>query len=192
MRKTRAKPTKRATRRPKSAAALTVTVPGLVQSGDDADFRELISLMYAAIGRLTVMRRALAQSLELSSAQFAVVLSLLRLGPLGGVKIRDIADDLSVEAANVTVTVAGLETLGWVVKTSDPKDSRALAIQLTADARKRMEVFSGRLHLVNDRWFQGTSRDDLTTVIAFFRRLIARYGSALHAAGELGSLAPRE
>ena len=192
MRKTTARRAKRARHPAKSAATLTVTVPGLVRSGDDADFRELISLMYAAVGRLTVMRRTLAQSLGLSSAQFAVVLCLLRLGARGGVKIRDIADDLSAEAANITVTVGSLETLRWVAKTSDPADSRAVAVQLTAQARKRMEDFSARLHLVNDRWFQGTSRDELTTVMAFFRRLIARYGSALSAAQELGDLTPLE
>src|SRR5262249_30121459 len=73
---------------------LTVTVPDLIDAGGDAEFREMISLMYAAVGRLTTMRRTLARSLGLTSAQFAVLMTLLRLDTRTGVKIRDIADDL--------------------------------------------------------------------------------------------------
>jgi DNA-binding MarR family transcriptional regulator len=163
---------------------LTVTVPDLIDAGGDAEFREMISLIYAAVGRLTTMRRTLARSLGLTSAQFAVLMTLLRLGTRTGVKIRDIADDLYIAAANVTVTVGELEALGWLAKTSDPTDSRALAIKLTDKAGKRLGAFSRRLHLVNDRWFQDTSKTELTAVVSFFRQLIDRYDSALNAARE--------
>jgi DNA-binding MarR family transcriptional regulator len=161
---------------------LTVTIPGLVRSGRDAEFREMISVVYGALGRLQTMRRTLAEALDLGSAEFAVVMTLLRLESNTGVRVRRIADDLYVAAANITATVGRLEETNWVVKAPDPTDSRALAIRLTAEARQRLQNFADQLHLVNDVWFQGITSNDLRSVILFFHRLIDQYEPALAAA----------
>lgn len=166
-------------------SGLTVTIPGLVRSGQDVDFRDMISVMYGALGRLHTMRRTLAEGLGLGSAEFAVVLTLLRLENTGGVRIRRIADDLYIAAANITATVGRLEQMQWVVKTSDPKDSRALAVRLTPQARARLTAFASELHFINDIWFEGTTAGELKAVIAFFRRLIDHYEPALAAARSL-------
>lgn len=176
------KPTRKTSARKGSRSSLTITIPGLVQSGQDADFREMISVMYGALGRLQTMRRTLAESLGLGSAEFAVVMTLLRLESTGGVRIRRIADDLYVAAANITATVGRLEETQWVVKTSDPNDSRALAVRLTPQSRERLHQFTEQLHFVNDVWFEGTNVSDLKSVILFFHRLIDRYEPALAAA----------
>jgi DNA-binding MarR family transcriptional regulator len=149
----------------------------------------MISLLYAALGRLQAMRRTLAQSLELSAAEFAVVVALFRIESKPGVSIRSIADHLHVAAANVAVTVSKLEQMGWVTKTSDPTDSRALAVRLTAPARRRLNTFVDRLQLVNDAWFSGTTESELRAVISFFRHLIDQYEPALNIARELTRLA---
>jgi DNA-binding MarR family transcriptional regulator len=176
------KPTRKSRPRKGSRSSLTVTIPGLVRSGQDADFREMISVMYGALGRLQTMRRTLAESLGLGSAEFAVVMTLLRLENTTGVRIRRIADDLYVAAANITATVGRLEQTQWVIKTSDPNDSRALAVRLTPQARERLQGFTEQLHFVNDVWFEGTGASDLKSVISFFHRLIDRYEPALAAA----------
>jgi DNA-binding MarR family transcriptional regulator len=164
---------------------LTITLPALVQSGRDADFREMISLLYAALGRLQAMRRTLAESLDLGGAEFAVVIALFRIDSKPGVSIRSIADHLYVAAANVAVTVSKLEQMGWVAKTSNPTDSRALAIRLTSQARRRLNAYADRLRLVNDAWFWGTTEAECRAVISFFRHLIDQYEPALNIAREL-------
>jgi hypothetical protein len=72
-----------------------------------------------------------------------------------------------------------------VAKTSDPTDSRALAVRLTARARKRLNAFVDRLKLVNDAWFWGTTEPELRAVVSFFRHLIDQYEPALNIAREL-------
>ncbi|MGE3150210.1 MAG: MarR family winged helix-turn-helix transcriptional regulator [Pseudorhodoplanes sp.] len=171
---------------------LTITLPDLVRSGEDIDFREMISLMYATLGRLQTMRRTLAHSLGLGSAEFAVVMALLRIEDVSGVSIRRIADDLYVAAANVTVTISKLEEMGWVIKSSDPTDSRALAIRLTPAARQRLSAFADRLHFVNDVWFQGTTRTELKAVVSFFRNLISQYEPALSVAREFANVLDKD
>jgi DNA-binding MarR family transcriptional regulator len=177
-------------RAPKPAeSSLTVTIPSLIRSGRDADFGEMISLMYAALGRLQTMRRTLAKSLGLSASEFAVIITLLRAQEGSGLRIRRIADELHVAAANVTVTVVKLEKMGWVAKTPDPKDSRAVAINLTPQARARLRAFANGLHQVNDIWFQGTTQQEFDAVFSFFRHLIYHYPPALNMARELARTA---
>lgn len=168
-----------------SSTNLTVTIPSLIRSGRDSDFGEMISLMYAALPRLQTIRRTLAQSLDLSSSEFAVIITLLRAEDRAGLRIRRIADELHVAAANVTATVVKLERMGWVAKTPDPKDNRAVAISLTQKARSKLDAFAENLHYVNDVWFQGTTRDEFKAVVSFLRHIINRYQPALNAAREL-------
>lgn len=186
------KPTRSRRQSKSSRPPLTVTIPGLVQSGRDADFREMVGLMYAALGRLQTMRRTLARSMGLSSAEFAVVMAVRRLENESGVRIRRIADDLYVAAANVTATVGRLEESGWVVKTSDPTDSRALGVRLSKRARNRVNALLQELHFVNDVWFRGTTGEELQAIISFYRRLIAQYRAALNKARELTGVQEEE
>lgn len=160
-------------------AHLTVTIPSLVHSGRDKDFGEMIALMYATLGRLQTMRRHLANALGLNASEFAVVITLLRAAKDGGLRIRSIADELHVAAANITATVAKLERSGWIAKKPDPKDNRAISIQLTRHARGKMQSFADALHSVNDVWFQDTTNHEFRAIVAFFKHLIQRYPTAV-------------
>jgi DNA-binding MarR family transcriptional regulator len=188
MKKTNPKTGRRTARAGVHSSNLTVTIPSLITSGRDTDFGELISLMYAALPRLQTMRRTLARTLDLSSSEFAVIITLFRAEDRAGLRIRRIADELHVAAANVTATVVQLEKAGWVAKTPDPKDSRAVAISLTQQARTRLSAFAESLHDVNDVWFRGTTREEFKAVVSFLRHLIYRHQSALTAAKELPRL----
>jgi DNA-binding MarR family transcriptional regulator len=131
------------------------------------------------------MRRHLAESLGLNGSEFAVVITLLRTAKKKGLRVRSIADELHVAAANVTATVARLERSGWVIKRPDPEDSRAISIQLTAIAQARMNAFADALQSVNDIWFQDTTKGEFRAVVSFFKHLIERYPAALAVAREL-------
>jgi len=170
-----------------SAAQLTVTLPSLVHSGRDHDFGEMIALLYATLGRLQTMRRHLANALDLNASEFAVVITLLRTAKEGGLRVRSIADELHVAAANVTATVAKLERSGWVAKKPDPKDNRAISIQLTRHARSKMQLFASGLHSVNDAWFRDTTDQEFRAVVTFCKHLIQRYPAAVGLARGLRS-----
>ena len=51
------------------ATETTVSLPNLLVDGSDAEFRELIALLYATSGRLQAMRRELAKALRRESEQ---------------------------------------------------------------------------------------------------------------------------
>jgi DNA-binding MarR family transcriptional regulator len=151
----------------------------------DADIRELTALMYAAMGRFQVIRRRLASLIGLTPAQFAVIMSLHRLGTRNGASIRELADSIHVAAANVTVTVKALEKAGWVLKRPDPDDNRAVLVELTKFARARLDRFFVTIHPVNDVWFRDISTADQSRVKRFLLTLINRYPFALQQARAL-------
>jgi DNA-binding MarR family transcriptional regulator len=151
----------------------------------DKEIRELTGLMFAALGRFQVIRRTFARALNLSSSEFAVVISLHDLKDGQGIRIRELADNLHVAAANVTATVKKLETRGWVVKALDPTDSRALSIKLDKASRKRLDRFFETIHPVNKIWFAHVTQQDKSTTKKFFSFLIEQYPAALHQASLL-------
>ena len=89
-------------------------------------FRDVVLLFYATIGRLQRLRRLIASSVDLNSAEYSIVAALYRLGPKSGVRIREIAVHMAPE--NVTTAVGKLVATKWVVKTIDPDDARAVTL----------------------------------------------------------------
>ena len=156
----------------------TVTLPQLLVGGSDHVFRELIALLYASIGQLQSMRRELATALGVGTTDLSVLLALYHLSVEERVGIRAIAEHLRMAATNVTATVSDLHSKGWLLKRADPDDGRAVSIELSATARRKLDEFASRCAAMNDAWFGGLSRHDMQRVIAFFRRLEDQYGDA--------------
>jgi len=167
----------------------TVTLPEMLVGGNDHMFRELIAVLYASIGQLQSIRRQLATALGVSTTELSVLLALHHLTTMGRVGIRGIADHLRLAATNVTATVNVLQSMGWLVKRSDPDDARALSIRLTQDARYKLNEFASRCAALNDVWFSGLRSEEMKTVVGFFHRLDHQYGAA-HAVAQAMSSGP--
>lgn len=162
-----------------NTSKLTTSLPELLTAGSDAEFRELIALLYATSGRLQAMRRDLAKALGVSIAEFSVLTGLMYLERHEShVRVRTVADHLRVSAAQVTAIVGKLQAGGWVDKAADPDDSRAVSLTLTDKTRSRLAAFAPYLREVNDRWFAGTDKKEVDAVRVFLRRLVRQYDSA--------------
>ena len=95
-----------------------------------------------------------------------------------------IADHLHVAAAQVTAIVMKLEAAGWVEKSTDPADNRAVSLRMTPLAFERLNAFAPTLRSVNDRWFDGMSGAELIVVTDFLRRLVRQFEPAVAMAKE--------
>lgn len=157
---------------------LTVTLPDLIVDDSDQEFRELISLLYAAVGRLQGMRRELAHKQSISSADLGVLMVVAQLGIRDGVRVSQIAEHLHIAAANVTATVSELERKDWLVKQEDPADRRAITVRLSERGRERFKSFVTNVREVNDIWFGGMSFEEMKSVKAFLNRVITQYDAA--------------
>jgi DNA-binding MarR family transcriptional regulator len=158
---------------------LTTSLSALLDGGTDAGFRELIALLYATSGRLQAMRRDLAKALGVSVAEFSVLTALMYLERHEDrIRVRTVADHLRVSGTQVTAIVGKLQTGGWVDKAGDPVDSRAVSLTLTEQTRDRLAAFAPHLRAVNDRWFDGATKDEVTAVGVFLRRMVRQYEGA--------------
>ena len=135
----------------------TVTLPTLLDGDSDADFPQLIVLLYAMSGRLQLMPRDLAKAPRVRVAEFPMQTALMYLGHhKERIRVRTAADHLRVSDAQVTATVSNLHSSGWVNKVNDPKDSRTSPLTLTDQTRLRFTAFAPHFRTVNDRWFDGS------------------------------------
>jgi len=150
---------------------LTVSLPELLVGGSDLRFRELIADLFAAAAGMLALRRALAASVGLSAAEYAILLATWHLQKKGSVGINTLAGQLHVAAANVTAEVGKLVKKGILDKQPHPQDTRAVLIQLTTKGNAILGELSPLLRRINDRLFSGVSADGIEAVAAFLHHI---------------------
>ncbi|MGK9368312.1 MarR family winged helix-turn-helix transcriptional regulator [Melioribacter sp. Ez-97] len=75
----------------------------------------------------------------LTPAQFAVIEALGHLGPL---KVSDICKKILATGGNMTVVLDNAEKLGYIERTRDSEDRRAILVRLTTKGKKTFdEIF---------------------------------------------------
>lgn len=136
---------------------------------------DFITLFYAAGNRLFAMRRVIAKSLDLTSPEFAALLAVARLDDGEGVRISTLADDIHVASANMTATINALLRAGWVHKTPDPNDSRAIRVILSDKAKANLASLRSSISQINESWFAGASTEQLESSCAVLGTLIRNY-----------------
>ena len=150
---------------------LTVSLPQFLVNGTDLDFREFVADLFAAVGGMHSLRRALASSAGLSAAEFSVVLATWHLQKKGNVGISAIAKHLHVAAAHVTAEVGRLVGKGLLKKKPHPTDTRAVLVELTVPGKKILQQLTPLLRGINDRLFSGNTPADVAVLSKFLKHL---------------------
>jgi MarR family transcriptional regulator, organic hydroperoxide resistance regulator len=161
---------------------LTVTLPQFLVNGSDLDFREFIADLFAAVGGMHSLRRALASSVGLSAAEFSIVLATWHLQKKGTVGISTIAKHLHVAAAHVTAEVGQLVARGVLKKKPHPHDTRAVLVVLTHQGRNILTQLVPLLRGINDRLFSGNDAPDVAVLSRFLKQLAGESANAIRMA----------
>lgn len=161
---------------------LTVSLPQFLVNGTDLDFREFIADLFAAVGGMHSLRRALASSVGLSAAEFSIVLATWHLQKKGTVGISTIARHLHVAAAHVTAEVGQLVARGVLKKKPHPHDTRAVLVVLTHQGRNILRQLVPLLRGINDRLFSGNDGSDVVVLSRFLKQLAGESANAIRMA----------
>jgi MarR family transcriptional regulator, organic hydroperoxide resistance regulator len=86
--------------------------------------------------RVIGLYRPLLEPLNLTHPQYLVMLALWQHEPLA---VRDLADKLSLDSATLSPLLKRLEAVGYLTRSRDPEDERALQVALTPEGRKLRE-----------------------------------------------------
>jgi DNA-binding MarR family transcriptional regulator len=147
-------------------------------------FRDVVMLLYATTGRLQRLKRLIASTVGLNSAEYSIVAALYRLGPNSGIRVRDIAQYLHMAPENVTTAVGQLVKTKWVVKAIDQSDARAVTLTLHRSARQRIDQLTEELVEVNDVWFREMSPQEIYQLSEYLTRVLDNFDSAYQRARE--------
>lgn len=83
--------------------------------------------------RVIGLYRPLLEPMGLTHPQYLVMLALWQHQPL---TVRELAEKLSLEPATLSPLLKRLESIGYLTRSRDPADERALQVGLTASGRK--------------------------------------------------------
>lgn len=147
-------------------------------------FRDVVMLLYATTGRLQRLKRLVASTVGLNSAEYSIVAALYRLGPNSGIRVRDIAKYLHMAPENVTTAVGKLVKTKWVVKAIDPSDARAVTLTLHRSARQRIDRLTEELVEVNDLWFRDMNPAEIHRLSEYLERVLGGFDAAYRRAWE--------
>ncbi len=146
---------------------------------EDLAFREFIAELFAAAAGMQSLRRAIARSVGLGGAEFAILLAIWRLERPGPIGIKGLAEQLHVAGPHITDEVTRLVRLGYLQKSSDPRDSRAISLKLTRRGSGLLTSLAPALDRINLHLFEGMSANDMRALRMLFQRLINRSAAAI-------------
>lgn len=135
---------------------------------------ELAAQLRPVVTKLSLVLRREAPPTELSMAQATVLATLSQDGPA---RVTALANAMHVRQPSMTSLLNRLEGYGWIRRTRDTTDQRALLVELTSEgecivgraASNRTEVLARRL--------AGLSHDDvgaIASALPALRRLVGR------------------
>ncbi len=159
-----------------AAASLHALAP------DDEALREFIADLYAAVSIMRILRREIARTLDLGSAEFSVLLAVWHLARHGDPTVKAIADHLHVAAAHVTAEIGKLVRAGLLSKAAHPTDRRAVGIAPTKAGQDLFDQVMPMLREINDRLFADTSYGEMVLVHRFLGRIIGQGPEAVRVA----------
>src|SRR5436190_2967050 len=161
------------------ALPLSVTRPEILVEGSDREFRRLIHRMLIGSARLAAVRESIAERIGVSGTQYTMLMSVLHLQGSAGISITGLADYLEVTGPHVTGVIGKLAARGFVRKAVNPKDRRGVLVRLTPQGRKRLLAAFDFICNVNDRLFEGVTREDYRAVAEFNAKFIRNTQSTL-------------
>ena len=159
---------------------LSVTRPELLREGSDTAFRAVIWDLLVVANRLQKFPEAFGRELDISSAQYAVLIATAHIQGTRGTGIRQLADHMHLPAPHVTTTVGRLVAAGLLAKRPNPEDGRGVLVSLASEGEAALERLAPFQQQVNDTLFGGLSREDfdgfgqlIKTMVGNSRRALA-------------------
>lgn len=148
----------------------TITLPPMLKSGGDVEFRETLYLMALAFSRLYTCREAFGRTLGLTASQFIVLIGTAYRQSSEGVSIRGLADHTQLASTHVTTEVGRLIGRGLLTKQASTRDRRSVLVRLSRKGEDAIRAVNPLLRRVNDLLFADVPREDFTVVSRFLEK----------------------
>jgi DNA-binding MarR family transcriptional regulator len=155
--------------------APSVAVTEATRGDSIAEIQSALHSLARSLKRGTLHEFLLAQAHVDADQAGLAVLHVLHLAGRG-LRLTDLAEQLSIDAPAVTRKVQQLERSGLVSRMADQIDARATRVQLTAAGRRTINKFMA----ARRAWLEALIADWPALDKADFARLLGRFSGAIH------------
>jgi DNA-binding MarR family transcriptional regulator len=164
---------------------LTVARPELLDRSGDTEFRRLLYNFFAFGTHLEEARSRFAAFVGLSSTQYLALIVISRAEPELEIGISQVASQLHISSAFVTIEVNQLVRDGLVKKMSHSSDRRRVRLVVTPLGYEKLEQLAAVQRPVNDALFAALDRRDFEHLAGIMTRLAKGGAQAIHLADHL-------
>jgi MarR family transcriptional regulator, organic hydroperoxide resistance regulator len=157
-------------RQPLFVPPVTISNETFWVDGRDDWLRETLYLMVLCLNQLHMFREAFGRAMDLTSPQFAVLMGTAYTQGAEGVSIGTLATHVHLAPTHVTTEVGRLIRLGLLHKRPNSEDRRSVLVRLSPQGEKAIRAVVPLVRSVNDQLFDSVTRDELQSILQFFRR----------------------
>lgn len=142
----------------------TVSKAALLSKNTDHRFRVLVYDLLTISARMNAVREHLARLMNLSGPQYSLLMAIGQFQSHGFAGVGSLARLLHVSSAFVATETGKLVQAGLIKKRPNPRDRRAVLLELTAAGRERIESSSAEIQAVNDAFFGSLDRASFAAI----------------------------
>jgi MarR family transcriptional regulator, organic hydroperoxide resistance regulator len=164
---------------------LTVAKPELLDHNGDGEFRRLLYNFFAFGTHLHEARSRFAALIGLSPTQYLALIVISRADPELEIGVSQVASQLHLSSAFVTIEVNKLASEGLVKKMPHSSDRRRVRLVVTPLGYKKLERLAAVQRPVNDALFATLDRRDFEHLAEIMTRLAKGGAQAIHLADHL-------
>jgi len=164
---------------------LTVARAELLDRNGDGEFRRLLYNFFAFGTHLDEARSRFAAFIGLSPTQYLALIVISRADPELEIGVSQVALQLHLSGAFVTIEVNKLARDGLVKKTPHSSDRRRVRLVVTPLGYEKLERLAAVQRPVNDALFATLDRGDFEYLAGVMTRLAKGGAQAIHLADHL-------
>lgn len=166
---------------------LTVGRSELLSGGSDRAFRKLLHDVFAFSTGLVEARERFARFIDLTPTQYMVLIVIQTADPKAEIGISQIASEVNLSGAFITIEVNRLVEMGLVEKGPHTSDRRRVRLTVTEKGLGRLQKLAAIQRPVNDALFKSLEAAEFAQLANLMRRLTENTEQAITLADHLMS-----
>jgi MarR family transcriptional regulator, organic hydroperoxide resistance regulator len=135
---------------------------------DDETVARLQALVQSIFKKIGTDMTELMAKIGLTKQQFFI---LKFVGKQEHCRVTDIAHIMEVKPSAITLMIDRLESAGWVRRTQDPSDRRAVVIELTDAGEEILAEAKKRCDQLTAKYLACFSREELDLLVRLYEKL---------------------
>jgi DNA-binding MarR family transcriptional regulator len=157
----------------------TISNPALLIDGSDHMYRQFVHELLSLSAMHEAIRNGIAACVDLGGVQHTILQSIRHLSAVQPVAVRDVAEQLGLSGAFITIETTKLQERGLLDKRPSTSDKRKVSLVLTKDALALFNRLAPLQQSIGDVQFGCLSEKEFRALVPIVARLVETSREAL-------------